>query len=145
MKQTLHINDTLSKYDNASIIFVYYSCLEKLVGLTISITFSIFFAFRCCTGKRKWTRREPGTSSKDRGMYIILVFPRDGTSRSPFFPRQKNFLVPVSLCPGTRAEANVPGQNELKFFKKNDQISCFRASFSCFRTSFSVIEHRFLF
>ena len=43
-------------------------------------------------------------------------------------PRTKNFLVPVSFCPGTRAGANipgqtplsqdVPGQNELKFFKK---------------------------
>jgi hypothetical protein len=61
----------------------------------------------------------------------------------------------VSLCPGTRAKANVPGQNplsryvpgqnELKFSKTNDQISHFRTSFSCFRTSFPVFEHRFLF
>ena len=96
-----------------------------------------------------------------------LGFPWDGTSRCPFVPGQKNFLVPVSLCPGTRAGANVPGQtplsrdvpgqNELKIFKKNDQISCFwtsfscfrtsfscfRTSFSCFRTTFSVLEHHF--
>ena len=38
---------------------------------------------------------------------------RDGTSRCPFVPGQKNFLVPVSLCPGTRAGANVPGQTLL--------------------------------
>ena len=28
---------------------------------------------------------------------------RDGTSRCPFVPGQRNFLVSVSLCPGTRA------------------------------------------
>ena len=32
-------------------------------------------------------------------------------------PGQKKILVPVSLCPGTRAGANVPGQNKFKFFK----------------------------
>ena len=42
-----------------------------------------------------------------------LVFPRDGTSRCPFVLGQKKILVPVSLCPGTRAEANVPGQTSL--------------------------------
>ena len=61
----------------------------------------------------------------------IVGFPRDGTSRGtshcPCVPGQKHFLVPVSLCPGTRAGANVlgqnplsrdiPGQNELKTFK----------------------------
>ena len=46
-------------------------------------------------------------------MYYKVGFPRDGTSRCPFVPGQKNFLVPVSLCPGTRAGANVPGQNPL--------------------------------
>ena len=68
--------------------------------------------------------------------------------------------VPLSLCPGTRAGANVPGQtplsrdvpgqNELKIFKKIYQIfcfrtsfTCFRTSFSCFRTSFSVSDHFF--
>ena len=66
----------------------------------------------------------------------------------------------MSLCPGTRAGANVPGQTPLsrdkitfpKEHKKqekdvpkqeNDQISCFRTSFSCFRTSFPVLEHPF--
>ena len=100
-------------------------------------------------------------------MGFILGFPRDGTSRCPFVPGQKTILVLVSLCPGTRAGANVPGQNplsrdvpgqnELKIFKQNDQVfcfrtsfscfrtsfSCFRTSFSCFRTSFSVLEHHF--
>ena len=38
---------------------------------------------------------------------------RDGTSRCPFVPGQKKILVPVSLCPGTRAGANVPGQTPL--------------------------------
>jgi hypothetical protein len=38
---------------------------------------------------------------------------RDGTARCPFVPGQINFLVPVSLCPRTRAGANVPGQTPL--------------------------------
>ena len=68
-------------------------------------------------------------------------------------PGTKKNLVPVSLCPGTRAGAkipgqnplsrDVPGQNELKNFKKKDKIFSFRTSFSCFRTSFSVLEHPF--
>ena len=37
----------------------------------------------------------------------------NGTSRCPFVPGQKNFLVPVSLCPGTRAGAKIPGQTPL--------------------------------
>ena len=49
--------------------------------------------------------------------WFQLVFPRDwtsrGTSHCPFVPGQKNFLVPVSLYPGTRAGANVPGQTPL--------------------------------
>jgi hypothetical protein len=28
----------------------------------------------------------------------------------PFVPGQKYFLVPLSLCPGTRAGAKIPGQ-----------------------------------
>ena len=55
-------------------------------------------------------------------MYFGLGFPRDGTSRGtnrdgtsscPFVLGQKKILVPVSLCPGTRAGANVPGQTPL--------------------------------
>ena len=38
---------------------------------------------------------------------------RDGTSRCPFVPGQKIFLVPVSLCPVTRAGANILGQTPL--------------------------------
>ena len=88
--------------------------------------------------------------------------PRDvpgqtGTGRPvvPVSGDKKSNLVPVSRCPGTRAEANVPGQiplfrpvpgqNNLNFFKKKDQISHFRTSFLCFRTSFPVLERPFLF
>ena len=63
--------------------------------------------------------------------------------------------VPLFLCPGTRAGAivpgqtplsrDVPGQNELKTFKKRDQISCFTTSFSCLTISFPILEHSFLF
>ena len=49
----------------------------------------------------------------------ILGFPRDGMSRCPFVQGQKKFLVPVSLCPGTRAGANVPGQTPLSLDKMN--------------------------
>ena len=38
---------------------------------------------------------------------------RNGTSCCPFVPGQRNFLVPVSLCPGTRAGAKIPGQTPL--------------------------------
>ena len=61
-------------------------------------------------------------------------------SLCPFVPGQRIFLVPMSLCPGTRAAANVPGRPGtkcIKNFQKNDQNSCFWTSFSCFRTSFS--------
>ena len=34
-------------------------------------------------------------------------------SRCPFVPGQKYFLVPVSLCPRTRAGAKIPGQTPL--------------------------------
>ena len=80
--------------------------------------------------------------SKGRG-----VPGQTGTGR-PVVPlsRDKKFLpVPLSLCPGTRAGAKIPGQNESKNFQKKDQISCFRTSFFCFRTSFPVLEHPFLF
>jgi hypothetical protein len=36
----------------------------------------------------------------------VAGFPRD-------VPGQKYFLVPLSLCPGTRAEAKIPGQTLL--------------------------------
>jgi hypothetical protein len=55
----------------------------------------------------------PSRAFGKKGTYSIVAFPRDGTSRCPFVPGQRNFLVPVSLCPGTRAEANVPGQTPL--------------------------------
>jgi hypothetical protein len=59
----------------------------------------------------------------------------------------------VSLCPGTRAGAkipgqtplsrDVPGQNALNIFRKNDQISCFRTSFPVLERPFPVLEHPF--
>ena len=73
---------------------------------------------------------------------------RDGTSRCPFVPGQKKILVPVSLCPGTRAGAKIPGQtplsrgvprqNELKNFKK-------KTRFPVLEHHFPVLEHLFLF
>ena len=96
-------------------------------------------------------------------VYICGVgFPRDGTSRCPFVPGQKNFLVPVSLCPGTRAGANVPGQtplsrdvpgqNEFKNFKKMTKFPAFGHHFPVFGHHFPVLENplpvleqRFLF
>ena len=41
---------------------------------------------------------------------------RDGTSRCPFVPGQKNFLVPASLCPGVplsqdKGRSKCPGTN----------------------------------
>ena len=41
---------------------------------------------------------------------FVIGFPRDKTSRCPFVPGQKYFLVPLSLCPGTRAGAKILGQ-----------------------------------
>jgi hypothetical protein len=36
---------------------------------------------------------------------------RDGTSFCPFVPgKKKSFLVPLSLCPGTRAAAKILGR-----------------------------------
>ena len=73
-----------------------------------------------------------------------------GTGRTtvPLTQDKDIFLVLVSLCPGTRAEAkipgqtplsrDVPGQNKFKNLKKKDEISCFR-------TYLPVLEHPFLF
>ena len=83
-----------------------------------------------------------------------VVFPRDGMSRCPFVPGQKFFLVPVSLCPGTRAGANVPGQtplsrdvpgqNELKIFKKITRFPVFGHYFPVLEHHFPVLERPFL-
>ena len=63
---------------------------------------------------------------------------RDGTSRCPFVPGQKKILVPVSLCPGTRAEAKIPGQNELKKQSKKGP------DFFVLEHHLPVLEHLFL-
>ena len=44
--------------------------------------------------------------------YLAVVFPRDGTSRGTSRDKPGRD-VPLSLCPGTRAGANVPGQTLL--------------------------------
>ena len=64
-------------------------------------------------------------------------------------------FVLVSLCPGTRSGANVPGQtplswdvpgqNELKIFKKMTKISVFGHHFPVLEHPFPILEQRFLF
>jgi hypothetical protein len=44
-----------------------------------------------------------------------VAFPRNGTSRCPFVLGKINFLVPVYLCPGTRAGAKILGQTPLSW------------------------------
>jgi hypothetical protein len=63
--------------------------------------------------KRRWHISTTPNTTKKICTLFKLAFPRDGTSRCPFVPRQRNFLVPVSLCPGTRAVAKIPGQTPL--------------------------------
>ena len=77
------------------------------------------------------------------------TLPRISVSKGRDVPGQKIFLGLVSRCPGTRAGANVPeqtplsrpvpGQNDLKIFKKRDQI--FRTSFSVLENPCSVLEY----
>ena len=51
---------------------------------------------------------------------FMVAFPREGT---------KNFFVPVSLCPGTRAGAKIPGQTFLSQDKMNLYLSNCRKNF----------------
>ena len=44
-----------------------------------------------------------------------------GTSRCPFVPGQKYFLVPLSLCPGTRAGAKLPGQTHCWYIEPRNR------------------------
>jgi hypothetical protein len=60
--------------------------------------------------------------------------------------RDKKVLpVPLSLCPGTRAGANVPGQNELKNFNKMTRFPVFGHHFPVLEHPFSGLEQHFLF
>ena len=60
-----------------------------------------------------------------------ILFLRDGTSRCPYVPGQKKNLC-ESKCPVTTPlSRDVPGQNDLKSFKKRDQISWFRTLLEC--------------
>ena len=47
------------------------------------------------------------------------IWDADGTSRCPFVPGQKYFLLLLSLCPGTRAGAKIPGQTALSRTSRN--------------------------
>jgi hypothetical protein len=68
---------------------------------------------------------------------------------------KKVLAVPVSLCPGTRARAkipgqtplsrDVPGQNKLKIFKKMTRFPVFGHHFPVLKHPFPVLEQRFLF
>ena len=51
-----------------------------------------------------------------------LGFPRDGMSFCPFVPGQKYFLVPLSLCTGTRAGAKIPGQKKNVLKQEKDVL-----------------------
>ena len=70
--------------------------------------------------------------------------------------RDKKVLpVPLSLCPGTRAGANVtgqtplsrdvPGQNELKIFNKMTRFPVFGHHFPVLENPFHVLEQHILF
>ena len=67
------------------------------------------------------------------------------SSSSNFFRQRTTVRRKFGASTSVSTGRDKPGQNELKNFKKKDQISCFRTSFSCFRTSFPVLEHHFLF
>ena len=67
-----------------------------------------------------WFWRVIGKSYKG-GKIWNVGFPRDRTSRCPFVPEQKHFLVLLSLCSWTRAEAkisSVPGRPGTKSLSK---------------------------
>ena len=76
-------------------------------------------------------------------------------SKEQDVPGQKRIPVPVSLCPGIRAGANlsgqaplsqdVPGQNEFKNFKKMTRFPVFGHHFPVLEHPFPVLEQCFLF
>ena len=82
----------------------------------------------------------------DTSQLVELFYERGHLGVSPNFEITRD--VPLSLCPGTRAGANVPGQTplsrdvpgqiKLKIFKKITK-------FSVFGHHFPVLEQRFLF
>ena len=85
--------------------------------------------------------------------HFRLGFSRYGTSRCPFVSGQKNLLVSLSLCPGTRAVAKIPGQTSLswdvpgqnhyligkKDVKKSQKLSFFSAVNCNICTLFSLL------
>ena len=130
------------------LIFSWNWKMERKVinGSRVEIVSSVKIASKC-VGCIDWKMGQ--VHKWDKGG-LRLGYPYSRVSQGTGRP-----VVPLSLCPGTRTGANVPGQNPLslnvpgqnksKIFKKNDQIYCFRTSFSYFETSFPVIEHCFLF
>ena len=94
--------------------------VEKAIQKFIVVKWPIEIRSSIRVGLLKFTL---GTGLPKARGNLDLVFPRDGTSRDKLgrdvpLSRDKKILVPVSRCPGTRAGANFPGQNELKSFKK---------------------------
>ena len=65
------------------------------------------------------------------------------------FSRDEKNLVPVSLCPGTRAGANVPGRPGTKLIKKfqrkNTRFPVLEHHFPVLEHHIPVLEHPFLF
>ena len=88
-----------------------------------------------------------------RAFDLSLVFPKDGTTRDKpgrdvplsLGPKTKQNLVPVSLCPGTRAGAKIPGQTPLSRDVPGQKFSEKMTRFPVFELHFPVFEHSFLF
>ena len=73
-----------------------------------------------------------------------LAFPRDvpGQTVVPFFVlSQRNFLVPVFLCPRTRTGAKIPGQTPLS----RDKMNFYLSNCTVLERHFPVLERPFLF
>ena len=64
---------------------------------------------------------------------------------SSVYTGQKKNLDPVSLWPWTRAGAKIPGQNELKNFKKKTRFPVLEHHFPVLEHHFPFLEHLFLF
>ena len=106
--------------------------------------------------------KRPHLKRKNRAQlsYNLALFTMGSEYLGNNFPavplsREKTFS-----CPGVPlAWAKIPGQLlfpgttkwmsiyliALKFFRRNDQNSCFRPSFFCFRISFLILERPFMF
>ena len=62
------------------------------------------------------SKKKPGLMVPFIGLVGLMNVVRTSVTGRPVVPlswNKKKILVPVSLCPGTRAGANVPGQTPL--------------------------------